>query len=251
MTLRTLVAVNAALLGTLAIASGETVNYLATFPSNWVAYAGAPLPVLTTTSPGSIVDAPSTGSSYARRSTPFAEYPGNWRIGDMYNFQFTGVVSHNTSFRMEFSNGAATVPALLGLQLVIVNATSDSIQVNALGGTSAVLLSGGNLGGVAGSPAQVVGNLTLSILAGNQASVSGTVSDSLGTLWSGPSATINLGTAPVTFYPGANVNAGGGVTGINNMSWAVSQVPEPGSVALFAGFGLASLWLGRRGRQNL
>lgn len=250
MTLRTLVAVNAALWGSLAVASGGTVSYLSTFPSNWVAYAGAPLPVLTTTSPGSIVDAASSGSSYGRLSASLADYPGNWRIGDTYNFQFTGVVSHNTSFRMEFSNGAATVPALLGLQFVIVNATSDSIQIGSLGGTSASLLSAGNLGGVVGSAAQVVGNLSLSILAGNQASVSGTVSDSQGTLWSGPSATINLGAAPSAFYAGLNVNAGGGVSGINNMNWTLTPVPEPGSIVLFAGCGLAGLWFGRRRREN-
>src|SRR5688572_2110722 len=178
MKFRTLLAVNAALLGAFQVASGETVSYLSTAPSNWTAYAGSPLPVLNTTSPGSIVDSTAGGSSAGRLNTPFTAYPGLWRPGDTFVFQVNGVLSNSTTFRAEFTDAAH----LVALQLALVNGNAsgaDLIQINALGGTSALLFNG-NLGGAGGvgTPQRVTGNLTLSILTGTTASVSGSIGDS-------------------------------------------------------------------------
>lgn len=240
-------------MGMVVAGRGETYNFLGSTPGSWVGYAGSPVPNLVTSTPGSIADSPSGGSSYARLNTAFSSYPGSWREGDTFAFRFDGVVSNNTALRIEFSNGATTVAGLLGLQFVIVNAAGnngDSIQINALGGTPTTLFSAGNLGAPAGSPERVIGDITLSILDGNTASVSGSIMDELGNVWTGPSATINLGNAPSTLYAGFNVNSGGGVSGLNNLDWTLTPIPEPGSVALFVGLGLIGLALGRRAGRN-
>lgn len=251
MNLRIRVVANMALLGALTVASAETVNFLSTAPANWVGYAGSPVPQLNTTSPGSIVDATSSGASYGRLNTSFTAYPGLWEIGDTYRFQFNGVVSNNTQLRLEFTDASHAA----ALQLVVVNGAAnnaDLVQINALGGTSSLLFSAGNLGGAGGVgvPQQVIADLTLSIVSGTSASLSGTLADSTGTLWSGPGATINLPSAPSAFYAAANLNSGAGVTGITTLSWTLTQVPEPGTFALFAGMGLAGLWFARRQRTN-
>ncbi|NOS72752.1 MAG: hypothetical protein HOP33_22860, partial [Verrucomicrobia bacterium] len=248
MHVRVLLAVNAALLGALTVASGETINFVGMpltielDPSHsvptWVGYAGALVPTLNTTSPGSIVDNPASGSSYGRciyygngnlafDPSSFASYPGSWQAGDEYTFHFDGVVSNNTTFRMEFSNEAGAVGGLLGLQFEIVNGAfngSDAIQIYSYGGTSTTLFNNANIGGAAGVglPQRVIGNLTVTILNGTSASVSGSVADSLGNLWTGPSTTINLGTAPASLFAGVNLNSGAGVSGITTLSWSLT-----------------------------
>lgn len=241
------------LLGMAANGLGQTIDFLGSATTNWVGYAGSPVPTLLTTPPGSIADSPSTGSSYGRLNTSFSSYAGSWQVGDTYSFGFDGVVANNTALRLEFSNGAGTVAGLLGLQFVIVNATAnngDSVQVNALGGTSTSLFSGGNLGGPAGTAERILGDITLSILSGTTASVSGSIVDDVGNVWTGPSTTINLGTAPAALYAAFNVNAGGGVTGINALDWTATPVPEPSTTVLFAGLGLVGLALVHRLRRN-
>jgi len=254
-TMRTILAV-AALMAMLAGASAQqTYNFLGSSTGSWVGYAASPVPTLGTTAPGSIVDTAAAGSSYGRLSSGYAAYFGSWRVGDAYAFHFDGVVSNATSpFRLEFSNGAATSAGLLGLQLVIVNGAAsggDLVQVNSLGGTSSVLFSGGNFGGAGGVGAaqRIQADITFTIGA-TTATVSGTLADSLGNLWTGPNATINLGTAPASIFAGMNVNAGGGVSGINTLNWSLTPVPEPNTAALFAGLGLAALIFGRRLRRK-
>jgi hypothetical protein len=254
-TMRTILAV-AALMATLAGASAaqQTYNFLGSSTGSWVGYAGSPVPTLVTTTPGSIVDTTAAGSSYGRLSSGFAAYFGSWRVGDAYAFHFDGVVSNATSpFRLEFSNGAATTAGLLGLQLVIVNgATSggDLVQVNSLSGTSSLLFSG-NFGGVngVGTSQRILADITFT-LGATTATVTGTLADSLGNLWTGPGTTINLGTAPASIFAGMNVNAGGGISAINGLSWSLTPVPEPNTAALFAGLGVAALVFGRRLRRK-
>lgn len=207
------------------------------------------MPTLVTTTPGSIVGS-SSGSRYGRLTSGFGAYFGSWRIGDEFTFHFDGVVSNNTQLRLEFSNGASS--GLLGLQFVIVNASSDQVNVSSLGGTTAQLFSG-SFGGASGVGAaqHIVSDLTFSILnGGTAATVSGSISDDLGNRWNGPSATINLGTAPASLFAAMNLNTGGGVSGINGLSWTLTPVPEPGTAVLFAGLGLAALAFRRRLRRN-
>jgi hypothetical protein len=208
------------------------------------------VPNLVTTTPGSIVDTAAAGSSYGRLNTAFAAYGGSWRVGDKYIFNFDGVVSNNTALRFEFSNGSATAP-LLGLQFVIVNAgnNADSVQINSLTGSFESLFDNNNLGGAGGVglAQRVVGNLTVSILSGGAtASVTGTLADSTGTLWSGPTGTINLGTAPSSLFAAMNLNTSAGVSGITTLGWTLTPIPEPSTVALLTGLGLAGLMIRRR-----
>ena len=79
MRLRTFVAINAALLTTLACAPAEqTYSFLGSNTNSWVVYAGASaVPNLVTTTPGSIVDAAASGSSYGRLTNSFAAYLGS------------------------------------------------------------------------------------------------------------------------------------------------------------------------------
>ncbi len=100
-----------------------------------------------------------------------------------------------------------------------------------------------------GSAQRIVADITLSIGAGN-ATVSGSVADSLGTLWSGPTTTISLGTAPASLFPGENLNSGGGVSPINTLNWVLTPVPEPGAAVLLTGLGLAGWLFRRRLRRN-
>jgi len=252
--MRTILAVTAALMVTLAgaPAAEQTYNFLGSSAASWVGYAGSPVPTLVTTTPGSIVDTAAAGSSYGRLNTGYAAYFGSWRVGDAYAFHFDGVVSNATSpFRLEFSNGAAA--GLLGLQLVIVNGAAtggDLVQVNSLGGTSSLLFSG-NFGGVngVGASQRILADITLTIGA-TTATVSGTLADSLGNLWNGPTTSITLGTAPASIFAGMNVNAGGGVSAINTLNWSLTPVPEPNTAALFTGLGLAALVFGRRLRRK-
>lgn len=247
---RTFVAVNIALMGIVAGARGDTYNFLGSSTSSWVGYAGAPVPTLVTTTPGSIVDAVSAGSSYGRMTNTFAAFPGEWRIGDAFTFHFDGIISNNTAFQAEFTDTSH----LVALQLVMVNAASaggDLIQVKALGGSSALLFTG-NIGGAAGVgvPQHVVSDLTLSILTANSASLSGSVLDNLGNLWTGDGTTVNLGTAPSALYAGVNLNASAGVGVINGLEWTLTPVPEPSTAVLFGGLGLAALVFGRRLRRS-
>jgi hypothetical protein len=254
--LTTFLAASIAVAAAMTNASGQTFDFLGSASSNWVVYAGASgVPTLVTTNPGSITDNPSSGSSYGRFNASMSLYPGNWRAGDTYGFHLDGVVSSGAApFRIEFTDAAHAV----ALQLVIVNgasANADSIQMNALGGTTAVLFSGGNFGGAAGvgTAQRIFGDVTLAIngtgTSGINATVSGLISDNVGTLWSGPNATINLGTAPASFFPGVNLNAGASVMSISTLNWTLTPVPEP-SVAALLMSGLTWLFLGH-GRRKI
>jgi hypothetical protein len=242
MRLKTFVAVNVALMGMVAGAWGDTYNFLGSSTNSWVGYAGAPVPNLITAPPGSIVDAPSAGSSYGRLTNGFTAFPGSWRAGDRFTLHFDGVLSNNTALRIEFTDSAHVA----ALEFVVVNGAAnnaDMLQINALGGSFVTLFDNGNFGGAGGvgSAQRIIGNLTLTILSGGTtASLSGSVGDGLGNLWNGPNA----------FFAGVNLNAGAGVSGINSLDWAVTAVPEPNTAALFAGLGLAALVFGRRLRQK-
>jgi len=250
MNLRTFLAVNVAVMATLAGARGETSDFLGSATASWKTYAGATaVPSLFTTAPGRIVDATSSGSSYGRLDTAFSIYPGSWQPGDKFTFRMDGVISNSTTFRAEFTDAAHAV----ALQLVMVNGAAnnaDIVQINALGGTSALLFQG-NLGGVAGSPQRLLADLTLTIQpGGNTAMLSGSLTDSVGSLWGGTTPTINLGVAPAALYAGLNVNASGGVSGINLLNWTVALVPEPSTAALLTMAGLAAMAFGRRLGRN-
>jgi len=249
MRLRTLGAVSAALMATLTGVRAEAYDFLGSAPGNWVVYAGAnSVPNLVTTTPGSIVDNVASGSSYGRLNTTFGSFSGSWRVGDTYAFHFDGVVS-NSTVQIEFTSGGAAAGSLLGLRMTINNNAAsggDFVLINALGGSSSLLFSG-NFGGGAGvgSAQRVLADITLSIGAGT-ATVSGSVADGLGNLWTGPNTTINLGTAPASLFAGMNVNAGGGISAINTLNWTLTPVPEPSTVALLAGLGLAGFIFRRR-----
>jgi len=246
-------AISAMLMSIVVEVRAETYSFLGSSTGSWVGYSGSSAPSLVTTTPGSVVDAAAVGSSWGRLNTSFSAFPASsWRAGDSYSFHFDGVVS-NSTFQMEFSNGAAAAP-FFGLRLTIVNGASsggDFVQVNALGGTSSALFIGnfGGVGGV-GSAQRVLADITLSINAGNTATVSGSIADSLGNLWTGPNTSINLGTAPTSLFAGMNVNSGGGVSGINALNWVLTPVPEPSTTVLLAGLGLAGWILRRRAKQN-
>jgi hypothetical protein len=209
------------------------------------------VPNLVTTTPGSIVDTAAAGSSYGRLNTSFAAFPNSWRVGDSYAVHFNGVVSNNTQFAIEFSNGAATAGGLLGLRILIVNATADQVTVSSFGGSASQLFTGsfGGAPGV-GTAQHIVADLTFSIVGATSASVSGSISDDLGSLWSGPNSTITLGTTPSVLYSGVNLNTSGGASGITTLNWVLTPVPEPGTVVLFAGMGVAALAFGRRVRKS-
>ncbi len=234
---------------TLATASAETFDFLGSSSSSWVAYAGASAPTLLTTAPGSITDNPASGSSYGRLDTPFTVHPGSWILGDTFTFRLDGVISNGTTFRAEFTDSAHA----RALQLVMVNGSAnnaDIIQVNALGGSSTLLFQG-NLGGAGGvgQAQRLTADITLTIQpSGTAALVSGSLADTLGVLWGGSTPTINLGSAPSALYAGINVNAGGGVSGINTLDW--SAVPEPSSAVLVGVAGLVGFWLSARGRWS-
>jgi hypothetical protein len=253
---RTFVAVSLALVGIVADARGDTYNFLGSATNSWISYEGATsAPILNTATPGSIADNTAlSGSSWGRLNTAFSAYPASqWRTGDTFAFHFDGVVASGTTFQAEFSNGAAAAPHF-GLRLTLNNSASsgaDLVQFNPLGGTAVVLFLGnfGGAGGV-GAAQHLVANLTLSILGTSSASLNGSVSDDLGTLWSAPNTAISLGTAPSVLYSGINVNASGSVSGVNALDWTLTPVPEPGTAVLFGGLGLSALLFGRRLRRN-
>jgi len=247
MRLKALGAVSAALMVAIGGVRAETNNFLGSAPGNWIGYAGGPAPNLVTTTPGSIVDTSAGGGSFGRFNTSFGAHPaGLWRVGDSYAFHFDGVVSNGTTLRLEFTDTSHAV----ALQLTMNNSSSanaDSLVVNALGGGTSLLFSGGNFGGAAGTSQRLFADVTLSIVSSSTASLSGSVADSLGNLWTGPGSTINLGTSPSAIFAGIDLlGNGNGVSGINTLDWTVTPVPEPATVVLFGGLGLAALIFRRR-----
>lgn len=234
--------------------SAQSLNYLGSLTTDWVVYAGASaVPVFVTGAPGSITDAASAGSSWARSAVPSAGFSGVWKAGETYRLDFDMVVANSTTFRLEFSNTGRTA----GLQYVFINGPSagaDRVEVNSFGAPAGLTLHSGNLGGAAGagSAQRVVGDITFTVLPGaTTASVSGSLSDSTGVLWTGSGGTApvqNLGVTSASLYPAVNVSSGGSATAINSMTWTYTAVPEPGTGALLL-LGLAAFGF-RRARKG-
>jgi len=247
MRLKAFLTASAMVMGTLAGAQAQVSDFLGSSSASWVGYAGGPAPTLVTTTPGSIVDTTAGGGSFGRFSTALSSHPASsWRVGDSYAFHFDGVVSNATTFRLEFTDTAHAV----ALQFTLNNSSSanaDSLVVNALGGGTSLLFSGGNFGGAAGASQRLFGDVTLSIVSSSTASLTGSVSDNVGTLWTGTGTTINLGASPAAIYPGIGLlSNGNGVSGITVLNFALTPVPEPSTATLFAGVGVAFLVFGRR-----
>jgi hypothetical protein len=231
------------------------VNYLGSSSGNWIAYGGASaLPVLVTTTPGSITDATSAGSSFARYNLPEGGFSGLWKAGDTYRIEFDGVVANGATLQLEFSSTGQNN----GLQYVLVNSSTlgaDRLEVNSFGAPSGLNLYTGNLGGAsaAGTAQRVFGELKFTVLPGAAAaSVTGTLSDSAGVLWSasGDTALIqNLGPTAASLFAALNVSSDGSATTINNLTWTYTAVPEPGTAAL-AALGLTFLAVGRATRKS-
>lgn len=220
-------------------ASGQSLSYLGSFGTNWVAYGGASaVPVLVTTSPGAITDATSAGSSFGRSTVPSAGFSGLWKAGDTYRLDLDAVIGNATTFRIEFSN----VNRNGGLQYVFINGPAigaDRVEVNSFGATAGLSLYTGNVGGAAATGAQrLFGDITFTVQPGlTTAAVSGSLSDASGVIWSASGVTAplqGLGPAGGTLFPAVNVSSGGSATAINNMTWSYTTVPEPstGAIAL-------------------
>jgi hypothetical protein len=238
----------AAVFGTLAgaWAQSQTFSFLGSPTASWTPYAGSTqLPALVTTTPGSIVDDPAPGYSFARTTDVGGAFSGGYDLQRTFSILFSGVLSNTTTLRLEFSNPSRT----RGLQVQLVNATvsgQDSIQVTSLGAASGGtdILWSGNLGGAGnvGKDAYARANLTFAFLPGGKASITGTISDINGSLWSGQSSAINLGAADSPLYAALNTN--GKALQIDALTY--TMLPEPGSLTLFSLLGVLVFGLRRR-----
>jgi hypothetical protein len=222
------------------------INFLGTATNTWIGYnpVGSAPPILNTTAPGSIT-APAGGFRYGRSTDAGGAFSPSplFRTGDIWRIQFDGVIGNNTTFRIEFSNPTRTAGLVLGMQNA--NATgADFLQVDSLGTAGPSDLFTGNLGGVAGGTQRVFGDVSITIQSGSTALISGSLSDSTGVRWNTP-FTMDLGTTAPTLFAAVNINANGGVTAINTLSWSLTAVPEPGTLTL-AGLGLVALGISCR-----
>lgn len=228
MKLRRILATTAAVVATLTTVHAQ-YDFLGSASGSWTTYFGAnPVPVLNTTSPGSITDVAGGGASYGRTTAAngtFTQTP-LFRAGDTWRFQFDGIIGNNTTFRIEFSNPGRTSALVFALQNANA-AGADFLQVDSLGtpGPTA-LFDNADLGGAAGGTQRVFGDVNITILSSTSASIAGTLSDSTGVRWNTP-VTMDLGTTAPTLHAAINVNSGGTVTGITALNWTLVSVPEP------------------------
>ncbi len=221
----------------------QSYYFLGSSATSWVSYVVSQLPVMNRTSPGSIADNPLPGPSFARSQDAAGAFQGTLQVNQSYSFFFNGILDSGTTLRMEFSNPGHTA----GMQLSLGNsvaAGADNISVASLGGGSKSLWSG-NLGGSAGVDSPLFAAVTLTIVPGGQASISGTAWDSTGILVGpGVLGSISLGSAAAPMYGAFNITSGQ-ATDITQMAWTF--VPEPNTWALFSSLGLLTLGLRRRG----
>ena len=226
-------------------AQSQSYSFLGSPTASWITYVTTPLPALVTTTPGSIVDNPAPGYSYARTSDAGGTFTGGYDLQRTFSILFSGVISNATTLRLEYSNPGHT----RGLQVQLVNAGlsgQDSIQVTSLGAASGGtdILWSGNLGGAGnvGKDAYTRADLTFAFLPGAKASITGTITDINGSLWSGPAGTINLGASDSLLYAALNTN--GKTLQIDALTYTL--VPEPGTLTLFSLLGALVFGLRRR-----
>lgn len=220
----------------------QSYYYLGSSATSWVSYVVSQLPVMNRTAPGSIADNPLPGPSFARSQDQAGTFQGTLQVNQSYSFFFDGDLASGTTLRMEFSNPGHTA----GVQLSLANlatAGADSISVASLGGGAKTLWTG-NLGGAAGVDSALFAALTLTVIPGGQASVTGTAWDPTSILIGpGVLGNVTLGPAASPLYAAFNVPSGQ-VSDISQMAWTF--VPEPGTLTLFSSLGLLLVFSRRR-----